>query len=365
MEAHLRFQTSEVVGGQFLGEQSRHSPPTILKLHCDLCRFDFCASLNYSLHSIFHLRIVMAANRYHEVIGAAFGLGSSRTGTWKAPNSLRQHGLLERLRTVDPHIVDGGDCSGSTSTINPGDPKARFKNEIVAFGKSLFSKLRTSYQAGNLPIVIGGDHSISIATIAAASAHLKEVHGPGARLGILWVDAHADINTPETSPSGHIHGMTLAAALGLCDEELSSIGGPPGKILTSDIIYIGLRDLDPGEREILKEHKITCFTMKDIDLLGIGPVCQRAYAQLEQNSNGFIMSFDVDVCDPVLAPGVGTPVRGGLTLRESYLVMEMAAESSKLMSAELVELNPELDTDGRTTELSINLLESVVGKRIL
>lgn len=306
----------------------------------------------------------MASNSY-AVLGAAFGLASYDPRSVRAPEALRAAGLLERLERLGVGVTDYGDLKEPPA---PSISNARLKyvEAVTSFAGSLMEKLGEIYAAGHKPVLIGGDHSISIASVSAAARHLRALGRPSERLGLLWVDAHADINTPETTPTGNIHGMSIAHLLGLGDPGLTSLGGFSPKLAPSGIVYIGLRDVDPGERALIKELGITAYSMKEVDLLGIGEVSRRAFAHLSKNTDRFIVSFDLDVCDPWIAPGVGTPVRGGLTFRESHLIMELAAEQrDKLMAIELVEYNPDLDINSLTGDIAIGLVESALGKSIL
>lgn len=303
----------------------------------------------------------------YEVLGAAFGLASYDRRTVKAPAALRKAGLIERLERLEPigvKIFDSGDLPEPPE--RPGrDPKLRHLDEVLSFAGEVITKLRAIYAAGRRPILLGGDHSISMASISVAAEQLRATFGPKAELGLLWVDAHADINTPETTPTGNIHGMPIAHLLGRGQPDLVNLCGFAPKLYPHNVVYIGLRDVDPGEREAIRELGITAYSMKDVDLLGIGEVCRRAYEQLSRATR-FVVSFDLDVCDPWIAPGVGTPVRGGLSFRESHLIMELAAEQQdRLMALEVVEYNPELDINSLTGEIAIGLIESALGKTIL
>jgi arginase len=306
--------------------------------------------------------------RSFDIIGAAFGIASRHPGTARAPHVLREAGLLNRLQTRGPHGIDVRDCGDVAQPEqvgSPGDPKMRYLNEVLECAEELMAALSSTYDAGRTPIVLGGDHSISIATISVAAQALRTQRGAEARLGVLWVDAHGDIHTRDTTSSGNIHGMSLAHLLGHGDRSLCELGGFSPKIRPSDLVYIGLRDLEEAEKEVIRSLGILAFSMKEVDQLGIGEVCRRAFHHLAQKTDRFVLSFDLDVCDPNIAPGVGTPVRGGLTFRESHLIMELAAEAPQLMAIELVEYNPDIDSHGTTAELAMALLESAVGKTIL
>lgn len=301
----------------------------------------------------------------YELFGAACGLGAGRPDTARAAAYLRESGILDRLRALAPNVLDGGDVTSPPYPTSPGQGKVRHLNEIVSFGAEFYTKLLDSYSKGRFPIVLGGDHSLSISSVSAAKRALDDKAGAGADLGLVWVDAHADLNTGDTTPSGNAHGMSVAALLGLGENELVSMGGFSPKIKSENVVFIGLRDLDPAEKALIRERQILAYTMKDIDVMGIGAVVKSAFQYISERTDGFVVSFDLDVVDPRYAPGVGTPVRGGLTLRESHLIMEFAAETQGLMSVEVVELNPLVDPEGVTGELAIGLVESAIGKSIL
>lgn len=306
--------------------------------------------------------------RSFELIGAAFGLGSDNGGTAGAPAALRAAGVLARLRKLGV-VVEGG-----TDIVLPpnfslehdgGNPKLRNLPAMQEFAKLMMPALRAIYARGSMPVVLGGDHALSMVTISVAAEVLKQRHGPEAELGVLWVDAHGDLNTAETTPSGNLHGMPGAVLLGRGEQSLVNLAGFAPKVKTENFVLMGVRDLDLGEKQYIHANGLTAYTMKDIDMWGIGEIARRAFGQVTRNTKGFVVSFDMDVCDPNLAPAVGTPVRGGFTFREAHLVMEMAAELPSLMSMEIVEFNPVLDNQSLTCEVAISLLESALGKSIL
>lgn len=299
------------------------------------------------------------------IFGAAFGLASRNRACVLGPRRMQAAGLLRRLQALNITIEDGGIIEEPTLSSQQGSDKLRHLDDVLAFSAKFVPKLESAWRAGYHPVVVGGDHSISISTISVAAAENKRRFGPDAELGLIWVDAHADINTPETTPSGNIHGMPLAVLLGYGAKELCSIGGPGPKIKPENLVYMGLRDVDPPEREFLRKLPCHAYSMKEIDLWGIGEICRRAFAAASANTTAFVVSFDLDSCDPHLAPAVGTPVRGGLSFRESHLIMELAAEQEKFAGVEVVELIPALDAEGATCELAIGLLESALGKTIL
>lgn len=303
--------------------------------------------------------------RSFEIIGAAYGLGATRAETAMAPSVLRQMGLVERLRLVTEHISDGGDAVSPVAPGDPGDRQLKFLQQYLEFSNGFISLLRKAYRETKIPVVIGGDHSTSMCSIAVAAEALRAKRGAESRLGLLWVDTHPDLNTNETTPSGNLHGMTVAASLGRGHPSLTGLCGFSPKLDPKNVVYVGLRDVDPPEKAALRELGIKVFTMHDIDLLGFGAVATQALEYIERVSDAFVLSFDFDVCDPTIAPGVCTPVRGGLTYREAQLIIELSAAAKKLQSIEFMELNPYLDHNRSTCDLAIALLESAVGKTIL
>jgi arginase len=303
------------------------------------------------------------------LVGAACGIGSPDERCAEAPAVLRKLGMMQRLNALDRlgvRVIDGGDLRINPQSAPDANPKLRNFATILEFSERLTANLRRVYERGHRPILIGGDHSISMASLSVAAEVVKKKFRKGqGRLGVLWVDAHADINTPQSTMTGNIHGMPLAHLLGDGEPKLKDMLGFGPKLRSDGLVYIGLRDVDPAEQEAIRRHGILAFTIKEIDALGIGEVCRRALHHLAQHSDQFVVSFDLDVVDPRIAPGVGTPVRGGITFREAHLVMEMAAEYAQLLSVEIVEYNPELDINGVTGDIAIGLIESALGKVIL
>jgi arginase len=300
------------------------------------------------------------------LLGGSYGLGAGIRDAAFGPRALRQAGLIERLQALGISVTDVGDEPEPLVVAGPGsDPKLRYLEQVVLFSERFGPRVAELWARGEFVLILGGDHTISISSIAYAANAVKAKFGPQAELGVLWVDAHGDANTPETTPSGNIHGMSLAVLLGHGDPRLCAIGGAGPKIKAENVAYIGVRDLDPGDRSIIKSDQIACFTMKEIDLLGIGAVCQRAFDIVSNKTAAFVVSFDFDSCDPSFAPAVGTSVRGGLTWREAHLIMELAAERSNFCGLELIEYAPARDVEGKTAELGIALAESALGKSIL
>ncbi len=279
------------------------------------------------------------------------------------PSAIRISGLAEQLAALGVLVVDKGDIATPLpETKGPGDPHKRYIKDIAKVCTKLYQASLASLQEGALPIVLGGDHSLGAGSIAATAGWMKT---QGQALGVIWVDAHADINSPGTSPSGNVHGMPLAALLGREPLELARISGPEPAIRPEHTVLVGIRNLDDREKEIVKASGVHAFTMKDVDRLGIAEVMERALAAASNGTGGVHVSFDLDVCDPSIAPGVGTPVKGGLDYREAHYVMEAVAESGRLLALDLVEVNPALDLRNATAELATDLAMSAFGKRIL
>ncbi len=297
------------------------------------------------------------------LIGVPLDLGGNRRGVDMGPSAIRIATLAEQLGGLGVTVVDKGDIpTPLPETKGLGDPRKRYVKEIAKVCQRLFQTSLASLHDGALPIVLGGDHSLGAGSVAATAAWMATRQQP---LGVIWVDAHADINSPATSPSGNVHGMPLAALLGGEPHELSRIGGDGPSIRPEHTVLVGIRNLDDREKEIVKASGVHAFTMKDIDRLGIAEVMDRALAAASNGTGGVHVSFDLDVCDPAIAPGVGTPVKGGLDYREAHFVMEAVAESGRLVALDLVEVNPALDLRNTTAELAAELALSAFGKRIL
>jgi arginase len=297
------------------------------------------------------------------LIGVPLDLGGNRRGTDMGPSAFRIAGIREHLSRLGRTVVDKGDIpTPIPETKGPGDEHKRYVKEIARVCQKLFQSALGSLEEGALPIVLGGDHSLGAGSVAAASVFQRK---RGKKLGLIWVDAHADMNTPDTSGSGNVHGMPLAALLGAEPLELARIGGDSPAVLPDQTVLVGLRNLDEIEKMHVRASKVHVFTMKEIDRLGITQVMERALAIAGRDTGGVHVSFDLDVCDPAIAPGVGTAVKGGLDYREAHVVMEMVAESGRLTSLDLVEVNPTLDLRNITAELGTELALSAMGKQIL
>jgi arginase len=259
--------------------------------------------------------------------------------------------------------VDKGDLAVPIQeTRSPGNQSKKYVRDIARVCQRLFQVSIASFEAGALPVVLGGDHSISAGSVAASS---EWAHRQGQPLGLLWIDAHGDINTPQSSTSGNVHGMPLSALLGNEPHELAKIGGRSPKVQPEHTVLVGIRDLDAREKDIVRGSGLHVFTMNDIDRQGIAAIAEQAIAIAGRGTAGIHVSFDLDVCDPAIAPGVGTQVRGGIDYREGHLLMELVADSGLLVSLDLVEINPILDTQNSTAILATEFALSALGQKIL
>ena len=247
-------------------------------------------------------------------------------------------------------------------TKSEGDPSKRYVREIARVCQRLYQMTLASLEKGALPVILGGDHSVAAGSVAATAAHARRQGKP---VGLLWIDAHGDMNTPASTTSGNVHGMPLAALIGREPAELAGIGGFSPKVQPASAVIIGVRNLDHREKEQVKASRVRIFTMKDVDRLGIATIMERAIAIASKGTAGIHVSFDLDVCDPAVAPGVGTPVKGGLDYREAHMVMEMIADSGRLLSLDMVEVNPILDVRNQTAQLGTELVLSALGQEIL
>jgi arginase len=297
------------------------------------------------------------------LIGVPLDLGGNRRGTDMGPSAFRIAGIAEQLAGIGISVADKGDILTPIPEIKgPGDIHKRYVKDIARVCQKLFQTALASFDDGALPIVLGGDHSLGAGSVSAAAAFFRK---RGEKLGVIWVDAHGDMNRPDTSDSGNVHGMPLAALLGAEPAELARLAGDAPAIDAVHTVLVGIRNLDEIEKKLVRESHVHVFTMKDIDRLGITQVMERALALACDGTAGVHVSFDMDVCDPAIAPGVGTPVKGGLDYREAHVVMEMVAECGRLASLDLVELNPTLDLRNQTAELGTELALSALGKQIL
>ncbi len=295
-----------------------------------------------------------------EIIGVPLDLGADRRGVDMGPSAVRYAGLSEKLRELGHKVHDSGNINTPIAEGSKVEySNAKYLSEVRRVCLELSKEVAGAMRSKKLPVVIGGDHSIAIGTIAGVR---EAVNG---ELGVLWLDAHGDYNTPDISPSGNIHGMSLAVSAGLGQKWFPTPPWPKKSINPSKIAIVGARQLDPEEQESLKRSGVHVFSMADVDRLGMQEVMSRAIKVTRNGTEGVHVSFDMDVVDPSDAPGVGTPVRGGITYREAHLVMEMVSEAGVVRSLEVVEVNPILDQHNSTAELAVELILSSMGKRII
>lgn len=290
------------------------------------------------------------------IIGVPMDLGQSRRGVDMGPSALRYAGLSARLRKLGYTVEDAGNISVPVRDTLPESGGLAFLPSVVHACELIYEQGQKAVAEGCIPLFIGGDHSIAVGTVGGVT------HSTPA--GLLWIDAHGDFNTPESSPSGNIHGMPLAALMGLGRPELVNLGRPGPKLKPSDVVLIGARDLDLEERRLLKESRIGIYTMREIDERGIAEVVREALARL-QHLHRIHVSLDMDSLDPIDAPGVGTPVAGGISYREAHLLMEILADAECVGSIDVVEINPILDARNQTAAIAAELLASLLGKSIL
>ncbi|HUY72569.1 MAG TPA: arginase [Gaiellaceae bacterium] len=290
------------------------------------------------------------------VIGAGLDLGAGRRGVDMGPSAIRYAGLQERIVALGRECLDWGDVeAGVAEATEAGSPSARYLEAIMQSCAKVAARVAEACSAGHLPLVLGGDHSVALGTLGGMAI----AHGAG---GVLWVDAHGDLNRPETSPTGNVHGMPLAAALGAAGGVFDTDAWPTPSVDRAALV--GIRSLDDGERALIEQLNVRVFTMSEIDRRGMEAVMVEALAFLD--GTAFLhLSFDLDAVDPMYAPGVGTPVRGGLSYREAHLALELVAESGRIDSLELVEVNPILDEANETAALAVELAASALGARIL
>jgi len=298
------------------------------------------------------------------IIGVPLDLGGGRRGVDMGPSALRIAGLGERIASLGYTVLDKGDLpTPIPETQEQRDERKKYVRDIARICQKVYQLSLASLEEGAMPIVLGGDHSIAAGSVAAAAEWARKTKG--LPIGLLWIDAHGDMNTPATSPSGNVHGMPLAALLGPEPAELSKIGTFSPKVLPAHTVLVGIRNLDEREKTAVRESHVHVFTMKDIDRQGIASVVEQAVNLAGNGTAGIHVSFDMDVCEPAIAPGVGTPVKGGLDYREAHMVMEIVADSGLLTSLDLVEVNPTLDVRNHTAELGTELALSALGMNIL
>jgi arginase len=297
------------------------------------------------------------------VIGVPLDLGQSRRGVDMGPSAVRVAGLEARLEAIGHIVEDGGNVAVAIAEQKKeGSASAKYLKEITATCTKHAELVVKTLEAGKIPLVLGGDHSVAAGTMAGvAEFHRRQ----NQKVGLIWIDAHADINTPETSPSGNVHGMPLAAIMGLGPPELANIFGSGKKVEPENCVLVGVRDIDYFERENIRKAGIEVFTMRDIDERGMRVIMEEALRMAGRSTAGYHVSLDMDWVDPEDAPGVGTPVRGGATYREAHLAMEIIADHGRMTSFEIVEVNPVIDEHNRTADLAVELSISVFGKKIL
>jgi arginase len=297
------------------------------------------------------------------IIGVPMDLGASRRGTDTGPSAMRIAGLGAAIKRMGYTLAREEDIFVPAMETRPlEDSKARYKPQILSVCTELAGRVKELMDDSEFPLVIGGDHSIAMGTVAGAAAHYRD---RGEEMGLIWFDAHGDMNIPGVSPSGNIHGMPLAHLLGRGDPDLAGILGFSPKLNPDKVVLIGIRDIDAGERKIINESGIHVFTMRDIDEHGMAKVARRTLEIVTSGTAGFHMSFDVDGCDPSVIPGSGTLVPGGVRYREAHLLLEYCADSRQLTSMEVVELNPFVDHRNVSAERTLRLITSALGKSIL
>ena len=298
------------------------------------------------------------------IIGVPLDLGGGRRGVDMGPSAFRIAGLGDRLAALGYTIVDKGDLVAPIpETQRQRDERKKYIGDIAKVCQKLYQMSLASLEEGAMPLVLGGDHSLAAGSVAGSAEWAKR--NQTLPIGLLWVDAHGDMNTPATSLSGNVHGMPLAALLGDEPAELSRIGGFTPKVLPEHTAIIGVRNLDDREKIAVRDSRVHVFTMKDIDRQGIASIVEQAVAVAGKGTAGIHVSFDMDVCDPLIAPGVGTPVKGGLDYPEAHMVMEIVADSELLAALDLVEVNPTLDVQNATAQLGTELALSALGMEIL
>lgn len=298
------------------------------------------------------------------VIGVPLDLGQSRRGVDMGPSAVRVAGLEARLEALGHVVEDAGNVSVALAeTKAEGDPHAKYIKEIAETCTKHAELVIKSLEEGLTPLVLGGDHSVAAGTVSGVAEFYRR-HGQ--KIGLIWIDAHSDINTPETSPSGNVHGMPLAAILGIGVPELANIFGWSPKVDAENVVLVGVREIDDTEKENIRKAGVTeVYTMRDIDERGMRTVMEEALRTAVRDTAGYHISLDMDWIDPEDAPGVGTPVRGGATYREAHLAMEIIADDGRMTSFEVVEVNPVIDEHNRTADLAVELAMSVFGKKIL
>jgi arginase len=301
--------------------------------------------------------------RQIRIIGVPLDLGQSRRGVDMGPSAMRVAGLESKLEELGYDVKDGGNVPVAMLETRPeGDPRAKYLAEITETCTKEADMVLKALENHTTPVVLGGDHSIAAGTVSGVAEFYRRQHK---NIGLIWIDAHSDINTPDTSPSGNVHGMPLGALMGLFDSPLGSIYGFSPKVKAENCVLVGIRDVDIHERDNIRRAGVRAFTMRDIDERGMRTVMEEALRIAGRGTVGYHISLDMDWIDPEDAPGVGTPVWGGATYREAHLAMEIIADHGRMLSFEIVEVNPVLDERNQTAELAVELALSVFGKKIL
>ncbi|KYP79324.1 arginase [Ferroacidibacillus organovorans] len=294
------------------------------------------------------------------IIGVPSDLGQGRRGVDMGPSAIRYAGLSTALEQLGYTVKDLGNINVPTPEMNElnRNSKLRYLHEVKEVAENLSAIIRSVTENGHLPIVLGGDHSIAIGSLAGMAQSSQNY-------GVIWFDAHGDMNTADTTPSGNIHGMPLAVSLGYGDPSLVALGGLTQKVQAKNVVLVGIRSIDSDEANLIREAGIRCYTMAEIDRRGMAEVMAEAIQIATDGTDGIHLSLDLDALDPMFAPGVGTPVNGGVTYREGHLAMEMLAASGALVSVDVVEVNPILDDGNRTAQMAVELVESLFGKTVL
>lgn len=301
--------------------------------------------------------------KHIRVIGVPLDLGQSRRGVDMGPSAMRVAGLEAKLEAMGYDVIDGGNVPvAMLETEAEGDPHAKYLNEITETCSAQAELIIKTLENGEIPLTLGGDHSIAAGTVSGVAEFYRRRNQ---RVGLLWIDAHSDINTPDTSPSGNVHGMPLGALMGLFQSPLTDLYGFTPKVRADNCVLLGIRDVDEHERENIRRSGVHTFTMRDIDERGMRAVMEEALRLVGRGTVGYHVSLDLDWIDPEDAPGVGTPVWGGATYREAHLAMEIIADHGRMLSFEMVEVNPVLDERNQTAELAVELALSAFGKKIL
>src|ERR1700761_2144847 len=298
------------------------------------------------------------------IIGVPLDLGAARRGVDMGPSAVRVAGLEARLEALGHNVSDGGNIGVAIAeTKQIGEASARYLREITETCTKAAEQVIDALEQGMTPVILGGDHSVAAGSVSGVAEYYRRQNQ---KIGLIWIDAHSDLNTPDTSPSGNVHGMPLAALLGLGPESLANICGFSPKVLPENTVLIGVRDIDATEKENIKRTGLSeVYTMRDIDERGMRTVMEEALRAVGRGTAGYHVSLDMDWIDPEDAPGVGTPVRGGATYREAHLAMEIIADHGRMTSFDIVEVNPVIDEKNRTAELAVELAASLFGKKIL